>query len=84
MPEFLQDLGHGIHAIDTGFQRGHFDAAYLLIENGRAGFIETGSNHAVPRLLACLRAQCLGLGEDAVDRVSPLTFIWTMPAASAR
>jgi glyoxylase-like metal-dependent hydrolase (beta-lactamase superfamily II) len=69
MPEFLQALGDGVYAIDTGFQRDHFDAAYLLIEHGRAAFIDTGTNHAVPRLLASL--QTLGLGVDAVDWVIP-------------
>jgi len=69
MPDFLQDLGDGIHAVDTGFQRDHFDAAYLLVENGRAAFIDTGTNHAVPRLLGALQA--LGLPVEAVDWVIP-------------
>lgn len=69
MPEFLDDLGHGIFAIDTGFQRPRFDAAYLVVEAGRAAFIDTGTNHAVPRLLAALAA--LGLTPDAVDWVIP-------------
>jgi glyoxylase-like metal-dependent hydrolase (beta-lactamase superfamily II) len=69
MPEFLQALGDAVYAVDTGFQRDHFDAAYLLVEHGRAAFIDTGTNHAVPRLLASL--QTLGLGVDAVDWVIP-------------
>ncbi len=69
MPDFLEDLGHGIYAIDTGFQRPRFDAAYLIVEAGRAAFIDTGTNHAVPRLLAALDA--LGLARDAVDWVIP-------------
>jgi len=68
-PDFVEDLGHGIYAVDTAFQRDHFDAAYLMVENGRAAFIDTGTNHAVPRLLAALEA--LGLGVDAVDWVIP-------------
>ena len=28
---WLQDLGGGVHAIDTGFHRDEFDAAYLLL-----------------------------------------------------
>src|SRR6218665_2062654 len=67
--DFLEDLGQGIYAIDTGFQRPRFDAAYLMVENGRAAFIDTGTNHAVPRLLAALEA--LGLGPDQVDWVIP-------------
>ncbi len=68
-PDFVQDLGDGIYAIDTAFQRDHFDAAYLIVENGRAAFVDTGTNHAVPRLLAALES--LGLGVEAVDWVIP-------------
>ncbi len=69
LPDFLDTLGHGIYAIDTGFQRPRFDAAYLMVENGRAAFIDTGTNHAVTRLLAALDA--LGLTPSAVDWVIP-------------
>src|SRR5690242_13181045 len=44
----------GIHTIDTGFVRPGFDAAYLVVERGRGAFIDCGTNHAVPRLLAAL------------------------------
>lgn len=69
LPPFLQPLGHGIHAVDTGFHRDQFDAAYLLVHGGRAAFIDSGTNLAVPRLLASLQA--LGLPTDAVDFVIP-------------
>lgn len=69
LPPYAQDLGHGIYAIDTAFQRDHFDAAYLMVENGRAAFIDTGTRHAVPRLLGALEA--LGLSTQAVDWVIP-------------
>jgi len=64
-----QRLEHGISVVDTGFVRPRFDASFLLIENGRAAFIETGPNSAVPRLLAALEAH--GLERDAVDYVIP-------------
>jgi hypothetical protein len=54
---FCQRLDHGITVVDTGFVRPRFDASFLLVENGRAAFIETGPNSAVPRLLAALEAQ---------------------------
>jgi glyoxylase-like metal-dependent hydrolase (beta-lactamase superfamily II) len=69
LPPFLQPLSHGVHAIDTGFHRDHFDAAYLLVHEGRAAFIDTGTNFGVPRLLASLEA--LGVPPDAVDWVIP-------------
>jgi len=45
---------HGIHTIDTGFVRPQFDAAYLIVENGRGAFIDCGTNHSVPRMLGAL------------------------------
>ena len=67
LPDFVAPLGHGIHAIDTGFHRPRFDAAYLIVEAGRAAFVDTGTNDSVPRLLAALAA--LDLDVDAVDYV---------------
>lgn len=69
LPEFLIPLPDQVYAIDTGFERPCFDAAYLLVANGRAAFIDTGHNAAVPRLLAALDA--LGIARDAVDWVIP-------------
>jgi glyoxylase-like metal-dependent hydrolase (beta-lactamase superfamily II) len=64
-----QRLDHGITVVDTGFVRPRFDASFLIVENGRAAFVETGPNSAVPRLLAALAAH--GLDRDAVDYVIP-------------
>lgn len=69
MPDFMQSVGDGIYVIDTGFQRPLFDAAYLIVEQGRAAFVDTGTNYGVPRLLAALEA--LGLKSDQVDWVIP-------------
>jgi glyoxylase-like metal-dependent hydrolase (beta-lactamase superfamily II) len=66
-PGFVDVLDHGIHVIDTGFHRPRFDAAYLIVEKGRAAFVDTGTNHAVPRLLAALDAA--DLAPDAVEMV---------------
>jgi glyoxylase-like metal-dependent hydrolase (beta-lactamase superfamily II) len=67
LPPFASALGDGIWCIDTGYLRPRYDAAYLLVDGGRAAFFDTGTNHAVPRLLATLRS--LGLERDAVDWV---------------
>lgn len=56
---------HGIHTIDTGFLRPQFDAAYLIIEDGHAAFVDCGTNHSVPRMLAALAAN--GLTAADVD-----------------
>lgn len=63
MHAFLEFLPHGVTVIDTGFVRPHFDAAYLIVEQGRAAYVDTGPNLAVPRLLAALDAQ----GVDRAD-----------------
>ncbi len=69
LPAWLQDLGGGVHAIDTAFLRDRFDAAYLIVRGGRAAFVDTGTNFALPRLLGALDA--LGLARGAVDWVIP-------------
>ena len=66
-PAFVDVLDQGIHVIDTGFHRPRFDAAFLIVEKGRAAFVDTGTNHAVPRLLAALDAA--GLAPEAVEMV---------------
>jgi glyoxylase-like metal-dependent hydrolase (beta-lactamase superfamily II) len=63
----LEDLGHGITAVDTGYVRPRFDASHLVVENGRAAFVDVGTGHSVPVLLAALEAK--GLPPEAVDFV---------------
>ncbi len=67
VPEFVDRLDYGIHVVDTGFHRPRFDAAYLIVEKGRAAFVDAGTNHSVPRLLAALDAA--GLAPEDVDLV---------------
>lgn len=56
---------HGIVTIDTGFHRPLFDAAYLVVEKGRAAFIDCGTQHSIPALLDALARQ--GLSPAEVD-----------------
>lgn len=56
---------NGIYTIDTGFQRPGFDAAYLVVENGRGAFIDCATNHCRPRLMQVL--QQAGLAVEDVD-----------------
>ncbi len=58
---------HGVATLDTGYIRPGFDASHLLVENRRAAFVDTGTRHAVPRLLAALERR--GLEPAAVDYV---------------
>ncbi|MDX1509360.1 MAG: MBL fold metallo-hydrolase, partial [Woeseiaceae bacterium] len=64
-PASTTALHAGITAIDTEYVRPLQDASHLIVENGRAAFVDTGANNAVPLLLDGLRQQ--GLGPDAVD-----------------
>ena len=64
-----EPLAHGVTAVDTGFVRPQFDAAWLVVEEGRAAVIDTGTNAAVPRILAALAAQ--GLAPADVEWVIP-------------
>ena len=47
-------LADGITAIDTDLIRPLFDASHLIVENGRAAFVDCGVNSSVPLLLAAL------------------------------
>lgn len=62
-------LDHGITRIDAGYVRPALAAFYLVVEQGRAAFIDTGTSHALPRALAALER--LGLDRDRVDYVMP-------------
>lgn len=57
----------GITTIDTGYLREQFAASHLMVEKGKAAFIDVGTSHSVERLLAALQAQ--GLRETDVQYV---------------
>ncbi|WP_372016236.1 MBL fold metallo-hydrolase [Pseudoxanthomonas sp. 10H] len=56
---------HGIHTIDTGYVRAGFDAAYLVVEDGRGAFVDCGTNHSLEAMLAAL--DVAGLAPADVD-----------------
>ena len=54
--------------IDSGYMDlERHTAAYLVCDEGRAAFVETNTNRAVPRFIEALEAK--GLGPDVVDYV---------------
>lgn len=57
------EVGHGIFAVDTAYLGPGIDASHLMVEAGRAAFVDTGTNHSVPLLLDALQQQDL----DAAD-----------------
>jgi glyoxylase-like metal-dependent hydrolase (beta-lactamase superfamily II) len=61
------DYPAGVTAIDTEYYRPRLDASHLIVHEGRAAFVDTGTTHAVPRLLAGLARK--HIGPEAVDWV---------------
>jgi glyoxylase-like metal-dependent hydrolase (beta-lactamase superfamily II) len=62
-----QPQGNGVYLIDTLYVRPGQAASHLVVDDGRAAFVDTGPATAAPRLLAALDE--LGLGRDQVDYV---------------
>jgi len=56
-------LNDGIAAIDTQYARPLQDASHLIVENGRAAFVDTGVNSSVPLLIDALAQQNLDVGD---------------------
>ena len=66
-PAGVFDYGHGISAVDSVYDRRMQTAIHLLVEGGRAAVIDTGTSHAVPRVVAALAAK--GVAPAQVDYV---------------
>lgn len=58
---------HGIYAFDSGYVRPLLASIHLIVENGRAAFVDTGNNESLPAALAALDS--LGLAAGCVDYV---------------
>ena len=63
----LIDFDAGITAVDTEYVRPGLDASHLIVHRGRAAFVDTGTSHSVPLLLAALDEK--GLAPAQVDWV---------------
>lgn len=59
----ITHVDHGIIAVDTDYVRPTLDASHLIIESGRAAFVDTGTNKSVPLLLDALQQENI----DAAD-----------------
>lgn len=57
------ELDYGITAIDTDYVRPLLDASHLIVENGRAAFIDTGTTFSVPFLLDGLDKNNVDVGD---------------------
>ena len=56
-------LNDGITAIDTEYARPLQDASHLIVEDGRAAFVDTGTNNSVPLLIDALHQQDLDVAD---------------------
>ena len=61
------ELNDGIIAIDTEFARPLLDASHLIVEQGRAAFVDTGTNDSVPLLLQALEQQALDVAKNMLE-----------------
>jgi glyoxylase-like metal-dependent hydrolase (beta-lactamase superfamily II) len=57
--------GPGVYLIDTLYHRPGLAASHLVVDDGRAAFVDTGAAPAAPRLLAALDE--LGIAREQVD-----------------
>jgi len=55
----ITQLDHGITAVDTNYVRPILAASHLIIESGRAAFVDVGTNQSVPLLLDALKQKNL-------------------------
>lgn len=62
-PAGLTRLDDGVTAIDTEYARQLQDASHLIVEQGRAAFVDTGVNDSVPLLLDALQQLDLDAGD---------------------
>ena len=69
MNPILVEYDANITCIDTMYLQAGHAACYLLVENGHAAFIDTGTAHTVPYLLETLKLK--GLTVNDVDYVIP-------------
>lgn len=65
-PQF-RDFGHGISALDAGYQRPGMAAVHLIVEGNRAAIVDPCTNFAVPAILGALDAR--GLSPADVEYV---------------
>ena len=58
-------VGNGVYRIDAEYLRPGLAASHLVVDNGRAAFVDTGAAPAHPRLMGALSE--LGLAPEQVD-----------------
>lgn len=64
-----QDLEHGITCIDTEYCRPSMAACFLIVQDGKAAFVDTGTYYSVPLLLEVMKIK--GIAPQNVSYVMP-------------
>jgi glyoxylase-like metal-dependent hydrolase (beta-lactamase superfamily II) len=59
----LTDYADGITAIDVDYVRPGLAASHLVVDHGRAAFVDTGTTLSVPNLLAAMEARGVAAGQ---------------------
>jgi glyoxylase-like metal-dependent hydrolase (beta-lactamase superfamily II) len=67
LAEKLSEFRAGITAIDVDYVRPKLAASHLVVDGGRAAFVDTGTTHSLATLLYALEAK--GIDRSAVDWV---------------
>jgi glyoxylase-like metal-dependent hydrolase (beta-lactamase superfamily II) len=63
MTTSYERVGEGVFAVDTEHLRPRLDASHLIVDDGRAAFVDTGTHFSIPNLLGALAAERI----DAAD-----------------
>ena len=67
LPTHVAAQGAGVYSVDAHYLRPGLAASHLIVEDGAAAFVDTGTNYSVPFLLSALEA--LGLQPEHVEYV---------------
>lgn len=67
MRGICEAVGAGVYTVDTGHVRPRAVASYLIVDAGRAAFVDSGAHSSVPNLLDSLDS--LGIDRTDVDYV---------------
>ena len=63
MTNVYEQVSEGVIAVDTEFIRPRMDASHLIVDSGRAAFVDAGTSFSIPNLLEALAAQDLDVND---------------------
>jgi glyoxylase-like metal-dependent hydrolase (beta-lactamase superfamily II) len=63
MTALYEQVSEGVIAVDTEYIRPRMDASHLIVDEGRAAFVDAGTSFSVPNLLQALAAHDLDVND---------------------